>query len=97
MESEDIGGLSEVEVRELRQILHDLSSVFTGVLVSGGLMNMALAGDKRERYATEICEGAERGAALVRRARAVLTAPEQRIENIARPAPRLDPDVDAQL
>jgi hypothetical protein len=97
VEQECIRGLSDVEVRELRQVLHDLSSVFTGILVSGGLMNMALAGDKRERYATEICEGAERGAALVRRARSVLTAPEQRIENVARTVPRLEVELDGHL
>lgn len=86
MDQEQARELSGKEVRELRRLLHDLSSVFTGILVSGGLLNMALAGDKRQRYSGEICEGAERGAAMVRQARATLTAPEQRLEPMRRKA-----------
>jgi hypothetical protein len=74
--------LTEVEIRQLRRMLHDLSSVFTGILVSGGLLNMALEGDKRQRYSEEICEGAERGADMVRHARALLTVPEQRMDEL---------------
>jgi hypothetical protein len=72
--------ITEVEIKQLRRVLHDLSSVFTGILVSGGLLNMALEGDKRQRYSSEICEGAERGAAMIRQAREVLTAPEKRMK-----------------
>ncbi|HEX6879007.1 MAG TPA: hypothetical protein VF135_01470 [Terriglobales bacterium] len=53
----------------LRVILHDLSNLLTGMLISGGLLRQRLRGDSRERYADDICEGGERAAELIREAR----------------------------
>ncbi len=66
----------EVDVQQgadkrLRMILHDLSNLLTGILVSGGLLRQALRGDGREHYATEVCEGGERAAELIREAREI--------------------------
>lgn len=68
--------MEQPEREQLRHLLHELSNLLTGVLVTGGLLRIALKGDRRERYAADVCEGGERGAALVREARALLTAPE---------------------
>lgn len=67
---------------QLRHILHDLSNLLTGIMVTGGLLRLALKGDRREHYAVEVCEGSERGATLVREARTLLTSPEQRIPEV---------------
>ena len=64
---------------KLQQILHDLSNLLTGVMVTGGLLQLSLQGDRRQHYAIEICEGSERGATLVREARELLTDPEERL------------------
>lgn len=64
---------------QLRHILHELSNLLTGILVTGGLLQLALQGDRRQHYAVELCEGSERGATLVREARSLLTSPEDRI------------------
>ncbi len=61
----------------LHSILHELSNVMTGVLMSGGLLRLALRGDEREHHAADICEGGERGAALVREARDLLPPPHK--------------------
>ncbi|MGE5110454.1 MAG: hypothetical protein ACM3JB_06330 [Acidobacteriaceae bacterium] len=65
------------EQERLRSILHDLSNVMTGVLISGGLLRLAPHGDSRDRHAKEVCEAGERGAALVREARSLLIPPEE--------------------
>jgi len=64
---------------QLRHILHELSNLLTGILVTGGLLQLALKGDRRHHYAVELCDGSERGATLVREARTLLTTPEDRI------------------
>ena len=66
--------LSETEVRTIRMALHEIANVFTGMMLSGGLLQHALKGDLRERYAAEICGAGERGSKLVREARGVLVA-----------------------
>jgi hypothetical protein len=76
-ESEAI--VTEREQERLRSILHDLSNVMTGVLMSGGLLHLALRGDDREHHAVDVCDGGERGAALAREARSLVTPPEERI------------------
>lgn len=75
------------ENMRLRHILHELSNLLTGVLVSGGLLRLALRGDRREQYAVELCEIGERGAALVREGRLLLTPPEERLTDGARQQP----------
>ncbi len=72
--------LGEEEVRNLRHLLHEMANVFTGILVTGGLLHQALEGDLRQRYTGELCTGGERGAALVRQAREVLLAPSERMK-----------------
>ncbi len=68
------------DVRQLRHLLHEMANVFTGVMVSGGLLQQALRGDQRQRYSNEICNGVERGAVLVREARQILLAPSERMQ-----------------
>ena len=67
------------EQERLRTILHDLSNVMTGVLVSGGLLRLALHDDFRNHHAEKVCEAGERGAALVREARTLLIPPEENL------------------
>jgi hypothetical protein len=50
--------------------------------MSGGLLRLALRGDGREHNAADVCDGGERGAALVREARSLVTPPDERIENV---------------
>ena len=64
------------DVRKLRHALHELANVFTGIMVTGGLLHQALKGDLRQRYTGEICAGGDRGADLVREAREVLMGSE---------------------
>jgi hypothetical protein len=66
-------------VKQLRHLLHEMANVFTGILVTGGLLHQALKGDLRQRYTAEICTGGDRGAVLVREAREVLLAPHERM------------------
>jgi hypothetical protein len=75
--------VTDGEQERLRTILHDLSNVMTGVLMSGGLLRLALRGDDREYHALDVCEGGERGAALVREARGLLTPPEEMLTESA--------------
>lgn len=71
--------MEEPTSEQLQRILHDLSNLLTGIMVTGGLLQLGLQGDRRQHYAAEICEGSERGATLVREARALLTDPEDRL------------------
>jgi hypothetical protein len=71
--------LGEDEVKLLRHLLHEMANVFTGILVTGGLLHQALKGDLRQRYTGEVCAGGERGADLVRQARQVLLATSERM------------------
>ncbi len=74
--------MKDAEQARLRSILHELSNVMTGVLVSGGLLRLALRGDAREQRATEVCDGGERGAALVREAQTLLSTPQERLSQV---------------
>jgi signal transduction histidine kinase len=65
--------LSRKRDLELRRIVHELSNVTTGVLISAGLLSELLQqDDPRHRYSEEIREAGERSAALLREARALL-------------------------
>ncbi len=72
--------MEEPTTEQLQRILHDLSNLLTGIMVTGGLLQLSLQGDRRQHYVTEICEGSERGAVLVREARTMLTNPEDCID-----------------
>lgn len=74
--------MEEPNTRELRDILHELSNLLTGILVTGGLLQLALQGDRRQHYAVEVCAGSERSATLVRQARALLTSAEDQLQEV---------------
>ena len=62
------------EVQTMRHRLHELANVFTGVVIAGGLLSQYLEGGSLRQYAADICEGSERGCALVRELRSQLLA-----------------------
>ena len=62
------------EVQAMRHRLHELANVFTGVMIAGGLLSQYLEGGSLRQYATDICEGSERGGSLVRELRSQLLA-----------------------
>ena len=70
--------MEDTTSEQLRHVMHELSNLLTGIMVTAGLLQMSLQGDRRQHYASEICEGSERSAALVRETRAMLTPPEDR-------------------
>jgi hypothetical protein len=61
-------------VRIMRHRLHELANDFTGVMIAGGLLSQYLEGGSLQHYASDICEGSERGCALVRELRSQLLA-----------------------
>ncbi len=61
-------------VRAMRDRLHELANIFTGVLIAGGLLSRYLDAGPLRHYATDISEGSERGSALVRELRSQLLA-----------------------
>ena len=65
------------QYERLRQILHELSNVSAGLLISAGLLTRSLPLGGLRTYCEQISEAAERSAALVREARSLLLkAPE---------------------
>jgi hypothetical protein len=66
--------LEYAELEQLRLRLHELANVFTGVIIAGGLLCNRLEGEDLRRYAADICEGSERGCALVSELRSRLLA-----------------------
>ena len=62
------------EVHTMRQRLHELSNIFTGVMIAGGLLTQNLAEESLSGYVRDICEGSERGSHLVREMRSQLMA-----------------------
>ena len=49
--------LNEGRCSELRKLVHELSNVTTGMLISSGLLRQSLAGDERGRYCEQINRG----------------------------------------
>lgn len=74
--------VEETTSEQLQRMLHDLSNLLTGILVTAGLLQLALQGDRRQHYAVEICAGGERGAILVREARDLITDPKDRLGEV---------------
>jgi hypothetical protein len=66
--------LDSSEVQAMRHRLHELANVFTGVVIAAGLLSQYLEGGSLRQYADDICEGSERGCALVRELRSQLLA-----------------------
>jgi len=67
-------------VRSIRHGLHELANAFTGVMIAGGLLSQYLEGGSLEHYASDICEGSERGCALVREIRSQLLGAQGEVE-----------------
>lgn len=63
---------SEFNIQRYRWYLHELSGLLTAVLINGQLLNEKLVGDPRQYYTQQVCEAAERGAAVIRELRAAL-------------------------
>ncbi len=61
-------------IKAIRHNLHELANVFTGVMIAGGLLSQHLEKGSLHYYASNICEGSERGCALVREIRSQLLA-----------------------
>ena len=62
------------QVAAMRHLMHELSNILTGVMISGGLLAQYLEGNGLRRYAAGVCEGCERGGALLRELRSQLLA-----------------------
>ena len=61
-------------VLAIRQSLHELANILTGVLIAGGLLAQFLESGSLQQYASNVCESGERGSALVREIRSQLLA-----------------------
>lgn len=57
--------LNSSEVGAMRQRLHELANVFTGVMIAGGLLSHHLEEGILRRYAAGLCQESERGCNLV--------------------------------
>ena len=58
----------------MRHCLHELANVFTGLMIAGGLLSQHPEMESLQHYVTDLCEGSERGSALVRELRSQLLA-----------------------
>jgi nitrogen-specific signal transduction histidine kinase len=72
--------LENGEVQAMRHRLHELANVFTGVMIAAGLLSQYLEGGSLQHYATDICEGSDRGCVLVREIRSQLLAASGELE-----------------
>lgn len=66
--------LDGAQLSEMRSLLHELSNVLTGLMISGGLLAQYLAGNVLRPYAAGVCEGCERGGVLLFELRSRLLA-----------------------
>jgi nitrogen-specific signal transduction histidine kinase len=66
--------LDSAQVGAMRHGLHELANVLTGLMIAGGLLSQYMEGKALRQYASGICEGCERGGALVRDLRSQLLA-----------------------
>jgi hypothetical protein len=66
--------LNEGAVRAMRHSLHELANVFTGLMITGGLLSQLPSVELPRHYLANLCEGSERGSALVRELRSQLLA-----------------------
>jgi hypothetical protein len=74
-------------VLAMRFRMHELANVFTGVMIAAGLISQYLEGGSLKPYAENICEGSERGSALVREIRSLLLAACGELESLPGGAP----------
>jgi hypothetical protein len=66
--------LDDAGAAAMRQRLHELANVLTGLVIAGGLLCERLEAAELRRYAADIRESGERGSALVRELRRTLLA-----------------------
>jgi len=64
--------LEVVRVAEMRSMLHELANVFTGILITSGLLAEKLKGNDEAKFAQSLSDLGERGSGLVHDARALL-------------------------
>ncbi len=79
----NVAVIDAVGVKAIRHNLHELANVFTGVMIAGGLLSQHLEAGSLHYYASNICEGSERGCALVREIRSQLLAACGEVEHSA--------------
>jgi hypothetical protein len=79
--------LDAESVRAMRFRMHELANVFTGVMIAAGLLSQYLEGGLLKPYAEDVCEGSERGSALVREIRSLLLAACGEVELLPEGAP----------
>jgi len=66
--------LDQNAVHAMRRGLHELANVFTGLMIAGGLLSQRPELESLQHYVTDLCDGSERGSALVRELRSQLLA-----------------------
>lgn len=66
--------LSHEGVQAMRQGLHELANIFTGVKIACDLLSLELTAGPLRHYAANISAGSERGCVLVREMRSRLLA-----------------------
>ncbi len=66
--------LDQEAAQGMRHCLHELANIFTGLMIAGGLLAQHPEMESLERYVTDLCEGSERGSALVRELRSKMLA-----------------------
>jgi len=66
--------LDQGAMHAMRRCLHELANVFTGLMIAGGLLAQRPELESLQRYVTDLCDGSERGSALVRELRSQLLA-----------------------
>ena len=66
--------LDEGAVQAMRHSLHELANVFTGLMIASGLLSQQPEMESLRHHLDNLCDGSERGSALVRELRSQLLA-----------------------
>jgi len=66
--------LDEGAAQAMRHCLHELANVFTGLMIASGLLLQRPEMESLQHHLANLCEGSERGSALVRELRSQLLA-----------------------
>ena len=74
-EEAQAGGLvlDGAQAAAMRRLMHELSNVLTGVMISGGLLAQYVQENALRQYAAGVCEGCERGCEVLRELRSRLS------------------------
>ena len=70
-------------MRAIRDSLHELANVFTGMMIATGLLAQNLNDESLRSYVVDIGESGERGSALVRKVRSHLLAACDEAEQVS--------------